>query len=125
MPTIVFKTRIRTTSESFTLDLVVSHHLVAGEPSATPLVLKNPPPQGVDIVLVSPLIITTTGMLNNRRISADSLKSSRIALHLVEYLKLVVSFYMPVESPLTLSRIPASLGSKSSPMHTSQKTPVY
>jgi hypothetical protein len=62
---------------------------VAGEPSAAPRVVKNPPPQGIDIVLVSPLTITITGMSNNRRVSAEGLMASRIAQHLPEYLKMV------------------------------------
>jgi hypothetical protein len=89
MPTIAFKSRIRTVSDNCTLDVIVSHRLVAGEPSAAPRVVKNLPAKDLDIVLVSPLTITTTGMLNNKRISAEGLMTSRIAQHLLEYLKLV------------------------------------
>jgi len=103
MPTIVFKTRIRTVSENCTLDLVVSHRLVAGESSAAPRVVKNPPPKGLDILLVSPLAITTTGRLNNRRISADDLMTSRVAQNLLEYLKLV-AFPSTRQHQLTISQ---------------------
>ena len=120
MPTIAFKSRIRTVSDTCTLDLLVSHRLVAGEPSAAPRVVKNLPPKGLAIVLVSPLTIRTTGMLNNRKISAEGLMSSCIAQHLLEYLKSVAH---PSTCPyqLTFSRIPASLGSKSSPIHILRK----
>jgi len=104
MPTIAFKTRIRTVSENCTLDLVVSHRLVAGEPSAAPRVVKNPPPKGLDILLVSPLTITTTGKLNNRRVSAEDLITSRIAQNLLEYLKLVAYPSSCQQHQLTISQ---------------------
>jgi hypothetical protein len=89
MPTIAFKTRIRAVSDNCTLDLIISHLLLAGAPSVTPRVLKNPPPKAVDIVHVSPLTITTAGTLNNTRIPVERLMSSCMAQHLPEYLKLV------------------------------------
>ena len=89
MPTFAFKTRTRTVSENCALDLVVQHRLVAGEPSNTLLVKKRPPPQGIDIILVSPLAITISGMLNGTRILPSQLKSSCIAQHLPEYLRMV------------------------------------
>ena len=108
MPTFAFKTRTRTVSENCALDLVVKHRLVAGEPSDTPLVKKGPPPQGIAIILVSPLAITISGMLNGTRMLPPQLKSSCIAQHLPEYLRMVTGL-ISVETRRATHRLQNSI----------------
>ncbi len=90
MPTIAFQSRIRTVSDNSALNLIVQHRLVAGEPSDTLQIMKNPPPPGVDIILVSPLTITISATLNGTKIPLEQLILSRIAQYLPEYLRMVV-----------------------------------
>ncbi|KDR82609.1 hypothetical protein GALMADRAFT_834527 [Galerina marginata CBS 339.88] len=88
MPTVAFKSRVRTTSEYATLTLIIRHRIVVGQPSSTVHDMKLSLPDGVDILLGSQLLITISGKLNGGRIPPEQLTDSCIASHLVEYLRL-------------------------------------
>jgi len=89
MPTIAFKSKVRTVSENCTLNLVIRHRLVAGEPSEDVCNINASPPQSIAITLTAPLMITISGVLNGKRIPQEKLKESNVAQHLVEYLRVV------------------------------------
>ncbi|KAF8158220.1 hypothetical protein B0H34DRAFT_807784 [Crassisporium funariophilum] len=88
MPTFALKSRIRAVSDDCTLSLNIRHRLVANQPSDNLYDVKPTLPEGVDILLVSNLPVTISGILDGTRIMPEILKESRIACHLVEYLQM-------------------------------------
>ncbi|KAF9485902.1 hypothetical protein BDN70DRAFT_870846, partial [Pholiota conissans] len=87
MPSVAFKSRIKTVTEACTLTMVVQHRLLVGMPSDTLLTLKHSPPKELAVFLASNLFFTISGSLNAVDISSKEIKDSHITRHLVEYLR--------------------------------------
>lgn len=89
MPSIASKSKIRASSEDWSLSLVIQHLLVVGLPSDTVQQMKTSLPNHVEVHLDAQLRITLSGVLNGDKVSPLVLQESCIARHLVEYLRLV------------------------------------
>ena len=89
MPSIYFKSKVKTVSESCTLTLIIRHNLLVGPASDVWYAMKQPPPEQLDILLASQLKFTISGTLNGSRMSPESVMASRIAHHFAEYFRLV------------------------------------
>jgi len=106
MPTIAFKSKVRTASEHCNLSLNIRHRLLLGQPSESDLVFDMKPtiPEAVDVLLFSNLIITVSGSLDGTRSAPAELKASHIAYHLVDFLQTVLhSCGYSIGSELSLS----------------------
>jgi len=89
MPSIYFKSKVKTVSESCTLTLIIRHNLLVGTASDVWYAMKQPPPEQLDVLLASQLKFTISGTLNGTRMSPESVMASRIAHHFAEYFRLV------------------------------------
>lgn len=89
MPSIYFKSKVKTVSESCTLTLIVRHNLLVGPASDVWYAMKQPPPEQLDVLLASQLKFTISGTVNGSRMSPESVMTSRIAHHFGEYFRLV------------------------------------
>ncbi|KAF8967119.1 hypothetical protein BDZ97DRAFT_567431 [Flammula alnicola] len=88
MPSISFKSKVRTVTNSCALTMIVQHRLLVGQRSDIIHRMKQSPPEGVDIILASQLVITISGTLNGARVSPENIMASHIARHLVDYLRM-------------------------------------
>ncbi|KIM43256.1 hypothetical protein M413DRAFT_399497 [Hebeloma cylindrosporum] len=91
MPSIYFKSKVKTVSESCTLTLIIRHNILVGPASDVWYAMKQPPPEQVDVLLASQLQFTISGTVNGSRMSPESVMASRIAHHFAEYFRLVGS----------------------------------
>lgn len=90
MPTITFKSKVRTALEHCSLSLNIRHRLLLGQSSDPLFDMKPTVPEAVDILLFSNLLITVSGSLDGTRITPAELKASHIANHLVVFLQTVL-----------------------------------
>ncbi|GLB38533.1 hypothetical protein LshimejAT787_0503980 [Lyophyllum shimeji] len=89
MPSIACRSRIRAASEHCGLCLDVRHRLVAGNPSdAVHYLGKTRVPDDVDVLVASNVVITLSGVLDGRTVSAEEVYASALCQHLVDYFRM-------------------------------------
>ncbi|TCD61021.1 hypothetical protein EIP91_009144 [Steccherinum ochraceum] len=87
MPSFVCTGSSRQRTDYGSLALTSRHLLVAGSPSDNVLKLKTSLPSSVDVLHVSDITFTVSGVLAGRLVSSSVMQQSAVAHHLVSYLQ--------------------------------------
>jgi hypothetical protein len=83
-------TAVRAASPHCRLTLNAEHRLYDGKSAKTRF------PDDVDVVLVSHLVFTLSGVLNGVKLASDEVLQSQLAQHLVDYFQAVKYGLVPV-----------------------------
>ena len=90
MPSLIYNSKVRAVSDHCNLILQIKHRLDFGRPSDLPHKLDSVGLlKSIDFLVASDLEITLSGSYDGARVSSQDVARSRLAKHLVEYLRMV------------------------------------